>query len=232
MNRNRTDNSSLVVGVDFDNTIATYDELLHRQSQERGLISKDVAKTKLEVRNTIRRLPEGEIQWQKLQGLVYGPMMKEAATCEGVESFLQRCQQHRVKIFIVSHKTEFANYDVTRTNLRKAALDWMVEKHFFDTTSFGLSQNDVFFEPTRRQKVQRITDLGCTHFIDDLPEVFDDNSFPANVNKILYSPGSVGQTPPGVTIAGGWENISKYLLGSNDFDSSLSVGLSLGDSKH
>jgi len=226
------DSGSLVIGVDFDNTIATYDELLHRQALEQGLISKDVAKNKMEVRDTVRMLPEGEIQWQTLQGLVYGPKMKEARICEGVGHFFHECRQRQIKVFIVSHKTEFANYDDTRTNLRQSALEWMTENRFFEIDGFGLSQEDVFFEATRREKVQRIAQLGCTHFIDDLTEVFDDDGFPNAVGKILYSPNSAGPALAGVMVADSWEIISEYLFEADGFDSDLSVGLSTNESRH
>ena len=33
---------------------------------------------------------------------------------------------------------------------------------------------------------ERIRALGCTHFIDDLEEVFLEPSFPSDVHKILF----------------------------------------------
>ena len=122
------DSGSLVIGVDFDNTIATYDELLHRQALEQGLISKDVAKNKMEVRDTVRMLPEGEIQWQKLQGLLYGPRMESAKVSDGLAAFCREWVGRGAKLYVVSHKTEYANFDETQTNLRQSALAWMAKK--------------------------------------------------------------------------------------------------------
>ena len=102
-----------VIGVDFDNTIAIYDELFQRVASESGLIEPAVWKSKMEIRDAIQRLPDGEIEWQRLQGAVYGPRMGEAQLTDGITAFLESCHRHGAKVFIISHKTEFANYDAT-----------------------------------------------------------------------------------------------------------------------
>jgi hypothetical protein len=56
-------------------------------------------------------------------------------------------------------------------------------------TRFGLSAHQVHFTLTRGEKVQKIQQLGCTHFIDDLEEIFHEEGFPQGVTKILYAPG-------------------------------------------
>jgi hypothetical protein len=45
----------------------------------------------------------------------------------------------------------------------------------------------VYFEGTRTEKIARIVALGCTHFIDDLEEVFDDPAFPSGVERLLLT---------------------------------------------
>lgn len=210
---------TLIVGVDFDNTIATYDELFHDLALERSLISKELGKSKMEVRDSVRKLQNGEIQWQKLQGSVYGPRMKDAGICAGVENFFHECRRRQIKVFVVSHKTEFANFDETRTNLRQSALTWMSDQRFFEAEGMSLSQEDVFFEGTRADKLQRIANLGCTHFIDDLKEVLDDEGFPSNVHKILYAPNHTEISLPGATIAASWQEIGDYFFGTDGVES-------------
>ncbi len=46
-------------------------------------------------------------------------------------------------VFIVSHKTEYAGYDETRTNLRTAALEWMTSHHFFEPHGLDLARDHV-----------------------------------------------------------------------------------------
>jgi hypothetical protein len=176
------------IGIDFDNTIVSYDELMHRAAVDRGLISDRVDRTKRTVRDRIRQLPDGEVEWQKLQALAYGPLMHEAQPIDGAEQFIRRCRQAGVAVFVVSHKTEYANYDETRTNLRTAALEWMAAHRFFEPDGLGLHRGDVYFESTRDDKIARIAAIGCSHFIDDLEEVFLEPSFPPHVHKILYAP--------------------------------------------
>lgn len=178
---------SSIIGIDFDNTIVSYDELVYREAVERGLLKRPVRKTKKIIRDAIRELPEGEIEWQKIQADIYGPGMDGATVISGVFDFFIFCKTHNMKTYIVSHKTQYANYDTTGTDLRLKALKWLEREGFFRTDLSGLSAADVFFESTRVEKINRIRSLKCTHFIDDLEETFLESSFPAEVDKILFS---------------------------------------------
>jgi len=61
-----------IIGVDFDNTLVSYGDNVHREAVQRGLIPPVVGKSKKEIRDRIRQLPDGEIEWQRLQATVYG----------------------------------------------------------------------------------------------------------------------------------------------------------------
>ena len=137
--------------------------------------------------------------------------MMEASLTDGVGTFLQECAHRNVKVMIISHKTEFANYDQTGTNLRSAALDWMDRNRLFDCGAYGLSRSDVHFEATRGEKLGRIENLGCTHFIDDLEETFLEESFPKDVEMILYTP-HPSPTPANVKLAADWPEITDYFF--------------------
>ena len=178
---------SIVFGVDFDNTIAGYDAVFHQVAFERGLIGEEVTRSKDGVRDAVRLSSDGETEWQKLQALVYGPRISEATPNVGALSFFKECDFRDVQVFVVSHKTKFANLDATGTNFREAALHWLGSNGFFDADT-GLTSDKVHFENTRQEKLTRIEALGCTHFIDDLMESFQEKSFPAGVEKILYAP--------------------------------------------
>jgi FMN phosphatase YigB (HAD superfamily) len=203
-----------IIGVDFDNTIVSYDDAAHAVAVELGLIHEGVRKSKRHVRDAIRQLPGGEVAWQKLQAILYGPRMGEARLMEGALAFFKLCQQRGTKVYIISHKTEYAGYDETKTNLRRVAMNWMKENRFFDIQGLGLCEEDVFFEWTRQAKIERIRDLGCTHFIDDLEETFLEDSFPEMVEKILYAPQILQPSPGGMQVFTTWEEISHYLFGA------------------
>ena len=123
--------TSLRIGLDFDNTLITYDDVFLNLARERGLTGADFLGRKQAIRDAIRLLPDGELSWQQLQGQVYGKGVARALMFDGVGSFLKQCRQHNVPVVIVSHKTEFGHHDPERVNLRQAALDWMTEQGFF-----------------------------------------------------------------------------------------------------
>lgn len=193
--------------------MVTYDELMHSVALELGLISPKVDKRKTQVRDAIRQLPDGEVQWQKLQGTVYGPRMNNAKLTEGSMAFFQDCGRRGARVYVVSHKTEFNKYDETQTNLRSSAMAWMETNGFFDSDGFSLERQDIFMEGSRQAKLQRIDILGCTHFIDDLEEVFREPEFPKGVQGILYAPNTASASPPGVKPASCWKEISEYIFG-------------------
>ncbi len=201
-----------IIGVDFDNTIISYDDLMYNIAREQKLVASHVKKQKKQIRDSIRLLPEGEKTWQQLQAKVYGPEIEKAQLIKGVEGFFQNCYQAGITVYIVSHKTHYASCDETKTNLREASLNWMTEHRFFEVAHLGLDRNQVFFESTRSEKVARIHDLGCTHFIDDLEETFMENSFPRNVEKMLYTPCDSHSTLSGITRFTDWKEIHDYFF--------------------
>ncbi len=175
------------IGIDFDNTIVDYSDIFTKQAYRLGWIKANAKKTKQEVHDLIKKLPDGEMKWKKLQGLVYGKFIIDADPFEGVIKFIQRCRSEHVDVFIVSHKTEYVEGLEEKINLREAALKWLRAKGFLDSDKFCLREDRVFFEHPREDKLNRIAELKCTHFIDDLEDVLLEPQFPANVIRILFS---------------------------------------------
>ena len=79
----------LRIGIDFDNTIACYDQLFHRMALEKGLIPADLPEGKSQVRDYLRHGGK-EDAWTELQGHVYGARMGEAPPFPGVIEFFVR----------------------------------------------------------------------------------------------------------------------------------------------
>lgn len=205
----------LIIGVDFDNTLVSYDEVMHKVAVQWGLISPDVRKNKKDVRDKIRQLSYGETEWQRLQSTVYGSRMHKAKLVDGVETFFRLCQKHPVRVYVISHKTEYANFE-PGTNLRSVALAWMGKNRFFEADGLGLTKESVFFEATRQEKIKRIMNLGCTHFIDDLEETFLEGSFPTNVEKILYAPHMQRSLVGAIRVVTSWQEVNEYLFETRD----------------
>ena len=195
------------VGVDFDNTLIDYDELMCNVALRRNLVDNSIPRSKKGIRDAIRGLQNGEIEWQKVQGEVYGRRIMDARLVDGVLDFFSFCKTHKIKAHIISHKTEHAGYDETQTNLRKSAMDWMTANRFFDEKLSPLTNQDVFFESTRREKIMRIRSLACTHFVDDLEETFLEDSFPDDVVRILYNPHMEKTSCRKVIIKTSWHDI-------------------------
>lgn len=201
------------IGFDFDNTIAGYDHVFLRVARERGLVADGFVGTKRELRDVVRAGRDGETEWMRLQGQVYGPEMEDAELIDGVGDFLARCRGPGLDLVIVSHKTKFGHFDGARVNLRDASRAWMENQGLFDDDAYGLRADRVYFEPTRDRKIARIADLGCTHFIDDLAEVFLEPAFPTAVERYLFAAGN-GALPSGPFKAfRHWHEISDDLLG-------------------
>jgi len=205
----------LICGIDFDNTIITYDRLLARIAAERGLIDSLPTATKRSIRDRVRQLPNGEIEWQKCQALLYGSRIGEATLIHGVRRFFELAHDRRMQTYIISHKTECSPFAGASVNLRTSALRWMTENHFFEDDGLGLSEKQVFFADNRQQKIQLITGLRCTHFIDDLEEIFLEDRFPLNTIRILYEPERDSPAPAGVKLVTSWREINHYFFGTN-----------------
>jgi len=201
-----------VIGIDFDNTIIRYDAVLFRLAVERQLIPPTARPSKTYIRDQVRTLPDGDVEWQRLQAVLYGPGMAEAALADGVADFIRSCRGRGLAVYIVSHKTAHSNLGGSRVNFRDAADRWMRDHGFFRPDGLGFSEGDVFYEATRREKVARIVTLGCTHFIDDLEETFLERTFPSGVTKILYNPHGEPVSAGGVRVCADWDQIGAGIL--------------------
>jgi hypothetical protein len=182
--------SGLRIGIDLDNTLIDYDRVFHEVSVERGFVAVEFAGTKRDIRDRVRLLPDGEIEWQRLQAHVYGPAITGAAAAEGALDFVRRARLRGAELAIVSHKTALANMGARQVNLREAARGWLRANGFVGDDA--VPEGNVYFEDTRAEKIARIVELDCTHFIDDLEEVFDDPTFPTHVERLLLT-GATGR---------------------------------------
>ena len=200
----------MIIGLDFDNTLVSYDRLLAGLAQERGLIGPGLFLGKRRIRDAVRARPGGEMDWRRLQAAAYGPLMGRSELTAGAAGFLARCREEKVKVYIISHKSEYAAADETKTSLRQAAWKWMAAQDFFG--QLGLAEEAVFFEETRAEKISRIASLGLSVFIDDLVETFLEPAWPGEVRRILYSPQGAPAAEAGLTVCSSWEEISEQVF--------------------
>ena len=219
------------IGIDFDNTIAKYDKLFVKVALSERLIELELdGYDKTALRDYLRKQPHGEESWMKLQGLVYGQYMAHAELMPGVTRFLMKCKLHKHQVFIVSHKTEFGHFDSKNVPLRKEAVSWMVNKRFFDSDYCDLKKTNVFFADNREDKVAKIAELQCDHFVDDLPEVFYNRLFPETTSKILFRNDCKAIADNTADIISNWQGIDHYIFGNtsvSDVSSWFSITVNL-----
>jgi len=198
------------VGVDFDNTLVSYDDVFHREAVARGLIPPTVPATKGHVRDYLRRC-DREDDWTELQGYVYGVAIRDASSFPGAIDFFVACKEQGVPAHIISHKTRHP-FRGRRYDLHVAALDWLDSQGFLDNSHTGLSRDTTLFELTKQAKLERIGQLGCTHFVDDLPEFLSEPAFPEGVERILFDPNHGSPEAPEFRRATSWREITENLL--------------------
>ena len=174
------------LGLDFDNTIINYESLFHKVAVERGLIPQKFPPHKKIIRDFLIE-KEIEEEFTLIQAEVYGKRILEA---KPTKNFIQSIQNinKRVEfldIFIVSHKTKNP-YKGPKYDLHHAALSWLENNQFFSKSYLNFSEENVFFEISKNDKIKRIEKLNCNYFVDDLPNILE--MINPNCKRILYDP--------------------------------------------
>ena len=174
------------LGVDFDNTLICYDGLFHRAAREQGLVPDSTPATKEAVRDHLRSTGREEL-WTELQGVVYGSRIGEAEPFPGALDCLAEAIRTGVPVSIISHKTRHP-YRGTPVDLHAAALGWLEAQGCFDPSRLALPRSRVHFLLTKEEKVAQVARCGCSHFVDDLPEILLSPAFPAATARLLFAP--------------------------------------------
>lgn len=197
-----------IIGIDLDNTIIQYDEVIYQEAVRQGLISEDTPHNKMIIRDILRS-QNHETEWTEIQGYVYGLGMHRAHLFHGVLKFLEELPSFGLKPTIISHRSKkpFRGGDI---DLHQTASDWLMKQGI--TGDQGpVRREDIFFEVTREEKYQRIREMNCCMFIDDLIEFLSSELFPAEVRPILFDPWS--NIPDGAhsLIVRSWDDASSLV---------------------
>jgi hypothetical protein len=203
--------SDVRIGIDFDNTIICYDKVFASAAHRRGLLPEGWSGSKTEVRQYLQSRPGGELEWQGLQGWVYGRGIDGAEIYPGVREFLANCLQGRSDVYVISHKSRYGHQDPDRVDLREAARDWLRAAGLVGTESSPLSIDAVYFEDTQAAKVDRLASLDLDVFIDDLVDVFEQPHFPRHVLSILLDSSGTARAGPCKPVSS-WEEIRREVF--------------------
>ena len=198
------------IGIDFDNTIVSYDALFYKVALEQGVIPPAVAASKLAVRDHLRAIDQEDI-WTEMQGYVYGARMDEAAMYPGALEFFSWARTRKISLAIVSHKTRHP-FIGPQYDLHRAAREW-VDHHLVDGGGRLIDPAQVYFELTKDDKIRRIHALSCDCFIDDLPEIFLAANFPASTRRFLFDPDAHHPPISGIDTVQSWDDFQKNLEG-------------------
>ena len=166
-------------GFDFDNTFVNYDKPAEIWSKRNGLGSIDSMKA---LKNFYRESRDYETDWIEVQEWLYTEGLAYATLGEGIAELIDCLRKKDSAIFIVSHKSNLSSK--SKLNLIQPATAWL------DTV---LKQNfngliiPYFFAETREKKIEKIIELRLTHFVDDLPEIFQEENFPKDIQSFLIN---------------------------------------------
>ena len=176
------------IGLDFDNTIVSYDRLFYDIALQKGYIRVEdaVSVTKNAVRDALRA-KDMEEEWIWMQGYGYGFKIRDATPFDGAVDVIRALQKTGAELFIVSHKTRYP-FRGERYDLHEAARQW-IKSYLVDETGRELLRpGNVFFNLTKAEKINRIGQCGCDFFLDDLQEILSDPLFPKHTQGILFAP--------------------------------------------
>ena len=174
----------MIVGLDFDNTIACYDQAIARLSKEILDLPANVPPTKLGVRDHLRAAGR-EPEWTAFQGHLYGPGMNYAEPFPKAVETIAALQDKGHKTLIISHRTRHP-YAGPQFDLHASAKSWILDKLVLRSRRL-FPESHVFFNESRGEKIALIRSLACDVFLDDLPDVLEDAHFPSTTKKLWFS---------------------------------------------
>ena len=108
----------------------------------------------------------------------------QAEIYKGVKESFKYLLKKNIKIKIISHKTQYP-YMGEKVDLRLSALKWIESNILNEISDINFTRSDIFFENTIGEKVNKIKELSCDIYVDDLPEILD--LLPDKIKRVLFS---------------------------------------------
>ncbi|MCE2949601.1 MAG: HAD family hydrolase [bacterium] len=196
------------IGLDFDNTIVSYDALFHRVALDQGEIPASLPANKVAVRDHLRKAGREPV-WTEMQGTVYGARMDEAAAYPGVVDCLRWLRSRGIPVAIMSHKTRHP-FLGPAYDLHAAAVAWIAH-HLVDADGPLVDPAHVHFEVTKEGKLDRVGEWGATHFVDDLPEILLHPAFPRDAQPLLFDRDGHHAALDALPAVSSWAALQQYL---------------------
>jgi len=179
------------IGFDLDNTLIDYSVSARVYAEQLNIEEIcDLAS----LRNAL--LARSDKDWQEAQAWIYTSGLKYATPGYGWSDLLIKLLRSKTDLYIVSHKTRFTPEQYGRIDLHYCARNWLEEA--VNIHEIGEIKG-VFFEPSRENKIEKISALDLDCFVDDLIEVLEDPKFPLRTRKVLYDPQSRFKSTDSIT---------------------------------
>ena len=176
-----TSRGGRTIGLDFDNTIVSYEKVYRRLVEKHGAEIVPGQSAKNILRDYFHRKGEADI-FTRIQGEVYGSGLAGAEAYPGFSSCLEQLTADGWKVVVVSHRTKYPLAGPTH-DLHQAA------RQFLETSGWlGQKIREAYFEGTKEAKLMRIARCGCNFFVDDLPEILTHPAFPKDCQPLLFDP--------------------------------------------
>ena len=210
----------MIVGIDLDNTIIKYDNAFIEAAKFLNINIPGGETNKIDLKKYCNSLNEGELIWQKIQGLAYGKLLiKNAKLYTGVKRFIWRLKNKGHIIKIISHKTKFGHFDEEKNSLREIASEFLKNNKII-SYDYPLV-NDVFFLNTRNEKVDKIVSEKIEIFIDDLKEVIFDLKEFSQIKTLHFDENYRGLNSE--EIKSDWQQIDNLINGIWENDEVISL---------
>jgi len=198
------DNYRPIVGIDLDNTIVIYDDLIRTQAD---LLNVPLnLKSKKDIADYLRN-NNLENKWTEIQGLIYGPLMNRAKIASNFFDVVTELIKKNVEIVIISHRTKYSQYDGS-FNLHDSAISWLNENIF---TKLKENQIKVIFGETIEEKITIIKQQNVNYFIDDLDKILSHIDFPSSTRKILFTNDITKYPYKDISILTNWNLLFKII---------------------
>ena len=194
------------IGIDLDNTIINYDNIFEKAAKNKNLVDENWCGRKENIKKEILKQKNGTLIWQFIQGEVYGDLIKNANLNTGVYQFILRALVNDCKIYIISHKTKYAQHS-KKILLRDKSTKYLINKNIIGKINI----KNIFYENSRRDKINRINKKNLSWYIDDLSVILKDKRLENKSKKILYQKKSLRKYVDFCT--NDWYEISNIIFG-------------------
>jgi len=167
-------------GFDLDNTLVDYSKSCATYCIKNGI---PIMHTIGELRSYLKPEKVDTENWTMAQAWLYTEGIEFATISDGAIEFIDELSDNGWKLSIHSHKTQNIPLKFGGTPLRINFINWFnnspLEQHF----QIG---NNLFFYDSLIEKLEGISNSNLSHYVDDLPKVFESSSYPRRLKSFLF----------------------------------------------